>query len=156
MADELEKMFSDFGERKQAEKRARDDKAAKHQEFKEKASRIISQEVAPVLFELSADLNDRGHESKVSLLVETHAYPSAQMTFRICDEQNSFTNVSTLFFQTTRREDDLEVRQKIWGKGGREEGISDGGSHSKPLSNVTPEWVRGHAMSFIKSVLDKH
>lgn len=157
MASDLDKMFSDFEARKLREKEAQDEMDAKHKAFRDKAIKIVNERVAPVLRDLCADLKRRGHESEVSLFVDNHSYPSAQLSFRAVNkEPHSYTSASKLSFSTTTSEDKVEIRKEIWGAKGKDESPSYGGQPSfKLLDDVTAEWVKTQVVSFVSTVLSK-
>jgi hypothetical protein len=158
MKDELNKLLNDHIAKRRREKDAEDAEEKGHQEFQVLAVDTIEKVIAPALTALSRELKDHGHEASVSLLVGAESYPSAHLSFLIVnrDDPHGPASASRLSFSTTPSQDKFEVRTEIWGREGKEAGLSNAGKpEARRMAEIDGEWVTAQGLSFVSCVLDR-
>jgi hypothetical protein len=130
-------------------------KNSKDREVQQSAIAYIQERIAPVLNEVCGQLEARGHEASVQLNLDQYSYPSAHLTFRVVnDEPHSYVSKSKLSFVLTQTKTGIEVQREIVSRSGSGSSRGHSGAQqSKSFSDLTSDWAKEQALSFVAEVL---
>ena len=148
---ELDKLFSDYEERKQKEKEADEKKRLQEKELRDRSIPVLKSVVLPVLKELSLAIQQKGHESAVEVHFENYVFPSVTLTFTPAvkgREGAIYVSASKLVFSHTES-GHIEASEERTRAGKQ----THYGRVTLKISDMSEEVVRSRALSFIEAVL---
>jgi hypothetical protein len=123
-------------------------------EMQRKSEEVLEQTVLPVLHELSAAIQQQGHQAKVSVDPQKLSYPYVDFEFTPSGGKDKFSSIPTATLRFAHsKTGHIEVRADSSAKDGNTHYGNSTGTGAWVLSEVTEDKVRSSVVSFVESVL---
>ena len=153
---ELDKLFSEYGEKKQREHEAQERKRVQEEELQQKTIEILETIVLPVLKEFSAEIKKKGHKSEIEERLGNYSYPNVELRFKPVSKvgnRSSYASYSKLLFVHTDS-GMIQFNCEINTPQGKSSSYHAESGHTFDHNEITEDWVRSKTLSFIETVLN--
>lgn len=154
--NDLDKIFSEYYERKKIEEEVSETKKLEEQEKIELIIDKLKEIIIPVIEAISKEIEAKGYKTSVSKRLENHAYPSVELSFSpIPKQEENFTYLlnSSISFVSSKS-GNLTIRKNIRSINGNSSKEYEGGStFGENIDNLTKNWVKTEVIKFVKEVL---
>jgi len=148
--NELDKLFSEYEERKQKEREKEEIRQSEQQALRDKTIESITKTIIPIMLEFKKKCEEKGYYVAIVQRLKNHSYPNVEFSFKP-KQQDPFSGYiasSTITF-THSDEGKIIIKRDIEGKQSANLNYAD----EIAVETVNKQSIRVTLESFIKNVL---